>query len=74
MSTEEVLEFTGNSWIERVTYNTTTWEMTVYVRKGDSYTLIDVPLEIFEAFRDAPSKGQYWNANLRNKYKHEYFM
>ena len=68
------LEFYGDSWIEHVVYNQETLEMLVYV-KGSSnvYSCQNVPLEVYEAFDRAPSRGQYFNKYVKGKYNHEWF-
>ena len=70
----EILEFRGDSWIEHVRYNKKTLEMTVEMKGYDPITCTGVPMDVFKGFKNAPSKGKYWNTNIRNKYKHEYFM
>ncbi len=38
--------------------------------KWRDYTYFGVSIRKFEAFRDAPSKGRYFNRNIRNSNKH----
>jgi hypothetical protein len=68
----ETLEFSHNSWIRQVTYNKSTKQMLITTEKS-SYECQGVPLEIFEEFASAPSKGSYFNRNIKGKFNHEYF-
>lgn len=68
----EVYSFNNDSWIREVQYNSTTKAMLVITEKSQ-YELQDVPLETFKEFAQAPSKGSYFNRNLKGRYSHEYF-
>jgi len=70
--TEENLSFSNDSWIRHVEYNPSNKTMMVTTAK-DSYELQGVPLEIYSEFAKAPSKGKYFNANLKGQYSHAYF-
>lgn len=67
------LSFSHNSWITHVKYNTKSKRMMVNTQKGDSYELEGVSLETYLEFASAPSKGSYFNRNLKGKYSHKYF-
>lgn len=59
--------FQGQSWITYVTYNDVSKEMSVHT-KSKTYTLVDVPIEVYQQFESAGSKGEYWNLHLKGKY------
>lgn len=68
----EDLSFSHDSWIIHVKYNTKSKLMMVNTQKG-SYELEGVSLETYLEFASAPSKGSYFNRNLKGKYSHKYF-
>ena len=37
---------------------------------GRAYSYHDVPQTVAEAMRDAVSKGEYFNAHVRDRYRH----
>lgn len=64
--------FQGSSWIEGAKYDTGSKRLVVYIGK-DSYECVDVPIEVWEDFKNASSKGQYFNQYIRGKYNHSMF-
>lgn len=70
---DKILGFTHDSWIQSVEYNTETKALTVQTERGDSYELQDVPREVYDEFAKAPSKGSYFNRNLKGQYSAELF-
>jgi hypothetical protein len=55
--------------IGRIAYARDNRELDVtFVGSGRTYTYIGVEPEVHEAFVRAPSKGQYFNARIRNRY------
>ena len=74
--TNESFECADSRFINHVTYNTDTREMSITVHKGGKntiYTCVDVPKFVFVGFKNAESKGKFFNKNVRGKYQHEYF-
>lgn len=65
-------DFNGDSWIVRVEYESYTKELSIHT-KSKVYTLVGVPLEVYEAFSSAGSKGQFFNQHLKGKYQDEMF-
>ena len=43
----------------------------VEFRTGDQYRYFGVPLHCFEALLEAPSKGQYFNSSIRNRFPYQ---
>lgn len=70
-----ILEFDNDSWISHVKYNTETKEMVITMKGGtkNKYACQNVPREVFEEFKNSPSRGSYFNNNIRGKYNHEWF-
>ena len=64
--------FTGSSWISEVQYNTETEQMMVTIN-GQGHECQGVPRSVYDEFARAPSKGKYFNANIRGKYNHPIF-
>lgn len=66
------LSFSNDSWIRHVEYSPLNKTMMVTTQK-DNFECQGVPLEVYEEFKSAPSKGSYFNRNIKGKYNHEYF-
>ena len=64
--------FGGSSWIGGAKYNTETETMQVYIG-SDVYECVGVPSEVWDGFKNAGSKGSYFNANIRGQYNHSMF-
>ena len=56
--------------ITSVGYATVTQVLEVVFRRGTVYRYLSVPADVFAAFIAAPSKGRYFNANVRNHYQY----
>jgi KTSC domain len=57
-----------STMIQHISYDETTRELHVTFVSGAAYTYYQVPKQVYGAFRDAFSKGQYFNANIKNRY------
>ena len=55
--------------IRRFTYRADTRELCIEFTTGRCYVYADVPVEETEAFRAAFSKGRYFNARIRDRYR-----
>ena len=51
--------------LDRVDYNPSNRVLLVVFRDRSSYRYYDVPATVFEQFREAPSKGAYFNHSVR---------
>jgi hypothetical protein len=40
-------------------------------RSGDLYDYYEVPASVFEQFRAASSKGQFFQAHIRDRYRYQ---
>jgi hypothetical protein len=58
-----------SSAINAVGYAADTREMIVETRDGRQYAYRDVPAEIHQAFLDSPSKGTFYNEQVRGKFE-----
>ena len=54
--------------IEHVSYDEASRELHVTFVGGATYTYYDVPKQVYAAFRAAPSKGQFVNSYVRDRY------
>ncbi|TLP43431.1 KTSC domain-containing protein [Cohaesibacter sp. CAU 1516] len=60
------MPFVTSSAISRIE-----WEdgiLSIWFKSTGRYDYPNVPLELFEAFLDAPSKGRFYNMYIRDKY------
>ena len=46
-------------------------QMDLRFRDGDIYRYFDVPVQVYEAFRAAESKGRYFARHIRNRFRYE---
>jgi hypothetical protein len=54
--------------IEHISYDEAARELHVTFVGGGAYTYYQVPRQVYAAFRAAPSKGQYLNTNIKDRY------
>ena len=54
--------------IEHISYNEAARELHVTFVGGATYTYSGVPKQVYAAFRAAPSKGQFVNAWIKDRY------
>jgi hypothetical protein len=55
--------------ISRIGYDPETKRLLVSFRSGEAYAYSGVPAAIFEAFRDAESRGRFFQAHIRDRYE-----
>jgi hypothetical protein len=55
--------------IKQIEYDAPSARMVVTFTSGKRYGYEDVPAEEVEAFRHAPSKGQFFNQRVRDRYR-----
>jgi hypothetical protein len=49
-------------------YDTASHELLIIFQSGRRYTYQDVPLELFQAMKAAFSKGEFFNAHIRDRF------
>ena len=54
--------------IAKFAYDLTAANLVIFFKSGGVYEYRNVPREIFEAFRAAPSKGQYFWTSIRAQF------
>ena len=54
--------------VEHISYDEATRELHVSYVGGGMYTYYGVPKQVYAAFRVAPSKGQFVNQFVKNRY------
>lgn len=57
-----------SSVIRRFSYDRAARRLRVTFVSGDVYEYDDVPPEVDEGLREAPSKGRYFGPNIRDRY------
>jgi hypothetical protein len=55
--------------IDRFTYDSERRELVVVFRSGRAYSYHDVPAEVVAAMRAAFAKGEFFNAEIRDRYR-----
>ena len=54
--------------VEHISYDEATRELNVTYVSGGTYTYYGVPKQLYAAFREAHSKGQFVNQFVKNRY------
>jgi len=54
--------------VTRFDYDEATRELQVTFSSGMTYTYYGVPRQVHAAFRDAPSRGQFFNKWIKDRY------
>ena len=54
--------------VEHISYDEATHELNVTYVGGGTYTYYGVPKQLYAAFREARSKGQFVNQFVKNRY------
>jgi len=57
-----------SAMIQHISYDEAAHELNVTFIGGAAYTYYHVPKQVYAAFRAAFSKGQYFNANIKDRY------
>ncbi len=60
--------FVDSSNIEAVSYDAPNMELRVRFLKSGEYVIRGVPVDVFEAFTSADSKGSYYNRVIKPNY------
>lgn len=62
--------FSGSSWIKGAKYDTETQVMQVYIGdKGEVYESVGVDNDTWTGFKNASSKGKYFNRFIKGQYQ-----
>ena len=54
--------------ITKFAYDLAARDLVIFFKSGSVYAYRSVPRELFEGFRAAPSKGQYFQASIRAQF------
>jgi hypothetical protein len=60
-----------SSTLTTVAYDSNLETLQLQFRDGSIYTYSRIPAEIYAALLGAPSKGTYFNSNIRGKFAHQ---
>lgn len=52
-----------------VDYNETTQELLITFSGNRTYTFYDVPQDVYLNFLNAPSKGKFFNTEIKDRYR-----
>ena len=71
----ELLEFDNDSWIQHVAYDTETKQMRITMKGGKKniYECHGVEQDVYDEFKKAPSRGNFFNNNIKGNYNFEWF-
>jgi hypothetical protein len=58
-----------SSAIDHIKYSEQSRDLEIRFVSGRTYRYASVPAEVHERFRAAPSKGMFFNAEIKDKYK-----
>jgi hypothetical protein len=57
--------------VDKIAYDETHQILTVVFQSGRVYHYKDVPVGVYNSFRNARSKGRYLNRNIKGIYEYE---
>lgn len=60
----------NSSVLQRASFNSETSELTIQFKNGRDY-IYTVPVGLWDAFKEAPSKGNFFVKNIKGKFKPE---
>lgn len=64
--------FVGSSSLSSATWspekNSTTGSLEITFNRGQTYTYDNVPMDVFDALVSAPSAGQYFHSQIKDRY------
>lgn len=63
------MPYVASTAILRVEYDELSQELVVIFTSGRLYTYYDVPRDVYQRFVNAPSKGQFFNAHIKDRYR-----
>lgn len=68
-------EFDNDSWIQHVEYDDESQQMRIVMKGGKKsvYECQDVPKDVYDTFKSAPSRGSFFNTNIKGNYIHKWF-
>lgn len=66
----EWIDTPESSTIVRIGYDDEAQTMTVEFKSGATYNYFDVPSQLFEGIRNAPSKGQFLAQQVKGSYRY----
>ena len=58
----------NSSWIDSISYDHDDSSLTVATKSGETYDHWEVPKDVAQEFKNAPSKGAFYNTNIRSLY------
>ena len=57
-----------SSWLDAIAYYELAWVLEIRLKNGKRYSFMNVPPEVYEAFLESPSKGEFFNSVVRQNY------
>ena len=63
-----ILESVSSTNINKIGYDSTAKHLVVEIKGGKQYRYDNVPENVYTAFKNAPSKGKYFAASIKNNY------
>jgi len=66
---EASFEKIDSSLIKQVKYDAAAQELTIEMTTDKSYVYENIPQDIYKAFMSAPSKGKFYNSNIKGTFK-----
>lgn len=68
-------EFDNESWIQHVEYDDEKKQLRISMKGGQKsiYECSNVPMDVYTSFKSAPSRGGFFNNNIKGNFMHEWF-
>jgi lysyl-tRNA synthetase class 2 len=61
----------GSSHIEEFSYDPETDTLTIVFDGGDEYDYMNVPIQLYREFQQAPSAGQFFYRRIKNRFSYD---
>jgi len=61
-------QYVVSSMIEAIWYSEDAERLSVRFKSGKEYDYLDVPVELYQEFLSAPSKGKFFNKHVKGQY------
>lgn len=63
-----LLPIAGSSNVAAAGYDEDAQEFSIRFHSGRTYTFLNVPLEVYEEFTEADSKGKFFNERIKDQF------
>jgi len=63
------MPYVNSTAIQHIDYNPATQTLYITFKGGREYPFCGVPQSVYQAFLNAPSKGEFYNDHIKDRYQ-----